>query len=116
MSKQWLFLVGLLAVSGLPVAQADDGDHDRARQALEAGEVLPLPRILQAVGRDHPGQVIGVELERHRERWIYEIKMLQNDGRLLKLKVDAREATILAVKGRDGRDQRRREHSLPAAD
>ena len=103
MNKRWLFLVAvLLAIGGSPVGRVDDGDHDRARQAMEAGEVLPLPKILQAVERDHPGRVLGVELERHRQRWIYEIKMLRNDGRLLKLKVDAREATILAVKGRDG--------------
>ena len=36
-------------------------DHDRARQALEAGEVLPLRSILERVERDYPGQVLDVE-------------------------------------------------------
>ncbi len=40
------------------------GDHDRARQALEAGEVLPLRTILDRVEREYPGQVLEVELER----------------------------------------------------
>jgi uncharacterized membrane protein YkoI len=40
------------------------GDHDRARQAVEAGEVLPLRTILERVERDYPGQVVEVELER----------------------------------------------------
>ncbi len=92
----------------LPVVWADDGDHERARHAVEAGEVLPLAKILQTVERDYPGQIIAVELERHQRRWLYEIKVLRNDGALLKLKVDARDATIFAVRGRDGDGRNRR--------
>ena len=110
MIKVQVLLCWLLAVCMVAVVQAGDGDHDRARQAVEAGEVLPLPKILQAVERDYPGQVIEVELERHRQQWIYEIKMLRNHGALVKLKVEARDATIIAVKGRDGDGRNRRFH------
>ncbi|HPT49080.1 MAG TPA: PepSY domain-containing protein [Accumulibacter sp.] len=90
-------------LSGAPMAGlADDGDHDRARQALRAGEVLPLPKILQRVDAEFPGEVIEVELERHRGRWVYEIKTLRGDGTLLKLLVDAGDGRILGVRGRDG--------------
>jgi uncharacterized membrane protein YkoI len=77
-------------------------DHDRARQALEAGEILPLRTILDRVERAYPGQVIDVELERDpaSPRWIYEIKVLQGGGTLLRLKVDARDGTILSRKER----------------
>ncbi|HPP46007.1 MAG TPA: PepSY domain-containing protein [Accumulibacter sp.] len=109
MIRLWrVLLCCLLPLGAVFAVRADDGDHERARHALEAGEVLPLAKILQAVEREHPGQVIEVELERHHWRWLYEIKLLRNDGALLKLKVDARDATILAIRGRDGDGRNRR--------
>lgn len=84
-------------VSGL----ADDNDHERARQALEAGKVLPLGAVLDIVERDFPGQVVKVEFEEDDDEFIYEIRVLQSGGGILKLKIDARDGTLLAVKGRD---------------
>lgn len=86
------------------VAPARDGhDHDRARQALEAGEVLPLRTILERVEREHPGQVLEVELERDDGRWIYEIKLLRAGGAVSKLKVDAADGRVLEQRSRERR-------------
>ncbi len=87
-------LASALMLAIAPPAGADS-DHDRARQALEAGEILPLKVVLEKLARDVPGQVMEVELERSSERWIYEIKLLQAGGALIKLKVDARDATVI---------------------
>lgn len=73
-------------------------DHDRARQALLAGEILPLKTILDRVEREQPGQVMEVELEQKSAGWMYEIKLLQAEGRLIKLYVDARSGDILRLK------------------
>ena len=90
----------LLALLGAGAGQAGDGhDHDRARQALEAGEMLPLRTILERVERDYPGQVMEVELERKDGRWIYEIKLLRTGGALVKLKIDARDGTHARQQG-----------------
>lgn len=92
----WTALGLILSVALIPTSHADDvSDHDRARQALEAGEILPLKTVLEKVDRDTPGQVMEVELERHKERWVYEIKLLRPGGSLVKLKVDARDGTIM---------------------
>jgi uncharacterized membrane protein YkoI len=92
--------LALLAGSG--AAHADQEDHERARKALEAGEVLPLKTILERVERAYPGQVMDVELEREHEnrgeRWIYKVKVLRTGGALVKLKVDARDGTLLGSK------------------
>ena len=40
--------------------------------------------------------VLEVELERHGQRWIYEIKLLRPGGALSKLLVDARDGTVIA--------------------
>jgi len=74
---------------------ADVSDHDRARQALEAGEILPLRTVLEKDERDSPGQVMEVELERNKGRWVYEIKVLCPGGLLVKLKAKARDGTIV---------------------
>lgn len=110
----WRTLRGLLCAAMLACAGASaiaSEDHDRARKALEAGEVLPLRTILEKVERDFPGQVVDVELERSHERdnaggsgrWIYEIKLLRTNGALVKLKLDARDGTLITQKGRDRR-------------
>jgi uncharacterized membrane protein YkoI len=78
-----------------------DSDHDRARQAVQSGQVLPLPAVLEQLAREVPSQVLEVELERDDGRWIYEIKLLQTGGQLVKLKVDAQTAQVLRRKTRD---------------
>lgn len=83
-----------------PVAAGDD-DHDRARAALERGEVLPLRTILDKVEREHPGKVVEVELEREHGRWIYEIRLLRSGGVLVRLEVDARDGAVLRIKTRE---------------
>jgi uncharacterized membrane protein YkoI len=77
-----------------------DPDQDRARAAVRAGEAMPLPALLERVQRSHPGQVLRVELEQDDGRWIYELRVLQADGRLLKLEVDARSGEVLEAKTR----------------
>ena len=92
----------LLAVCALAwhsgAAASDKGDHERALQAVQSGQVLPLAKVLALVEREHPGQVLEVELESEGQVWLYEIKLLQPNGRLTKLKVDARTGEILKRK------------------
>jgi len=104
----WRTLRGLLCAACLAWASAGGiagESHDRARKALEAGEVLPLRTILERIERDYPGQVMDVELERQREagaeRWVYEIKLLRTGGALVRLRVDARDGSVLSQRDRD---------------
>ena len=86
-----------------PALAGNKGDHDRVRAAVEAGENLPLPALLEKLQRSHPGQILEIELEAQDGRWIYEVKLLQPDGRLLKLELDARDAQVLKLKQKDAR-------------
>lgn len=63
--------------------------------------MLPLRTVLERVEREYPGQVMEVELERSGERWVYEIKLLRTGGALQKLKVDARNGTLIGSKSRN---------------
>ena len=94
----------------MPLAWASGkDDHDRARQAVQAGQVLPLPTVLERLQREMPGQVLEVELEQKRGLWIYEIKLLTPAGQLTKVLLDAQTAQVLRVQARDDKSQRRDE-------
>ena len=100
MFKSMGTLVAALALLGVPLVALADGerDHDRARAALRAGEILPLTTILERVATSHPGQVLEVELERDHGRWTYELKLLERKGALVKLQVDARDGAVIGRK------------------
>lgn len=96
------------------VTARERDDHDRARQAVESGQVLPLKAILARVEREHPGEVLEVELEQDDGVWLYEIKLLQAGGVLNKLKLDARTGAVVKTRAqragsreRGGRDRER---------
>ncbi|MDO8990624.1 MAG: PepSY domain-containing protein [Sideroxyarcus sp.] len=99
-----MFLILGLSVSGTGHA-GDPGDHDRARHALEAGEILPLRTILENMERDYPGQIMEVELDRKAGGWIYEIKLLRKGGELVKLKVDARDGKVVDIKRKEDKSR-----------
>ncbi|MBS0506003.1 MAG: PepSY domain-containing protein [Proteobacteria bacterium] len=93
-----LLSLALFAVRALP---ADD--HDLARQALQQGQVLPLRSVIDKVEREYQGQVVKIEFERDDGRYIYEIRLLQKDGRIAKLKLDAVDGRVLKIKRKEGR-------------
>ena len=66
-----LTAVTAMALLAQPLAAGASGerDQDRARAALQAGEILPLSTILDRVAREQPGQVLAVELERDASGW-----------------------------------------------
>jgi uncharacterized membrane protein YkoI len=89
-------LILLLALIAAP-ALADRDDHDRARLALEAGEILPLADILTAAEATRPGRVIEIELDRDVGRWIYELELVSPEGFLYDMEIDAASGTVLEV-------------------
>ncbi len=94
-------LVGTLLLGTLLVgasAQADPKDHDQARAALEAGQIRPITEILTKASAEAPGDVVEIELEREKGRWVYELKIIAPDGRLLEVEMDASDASLIEVK------------------
>jgi uncharacterized membrane protein YkoI len=86
----------------LAVPAVADGDgHDRARRALEAGEILPLSEILRVATALRPGRVIEVELDRDDGRWLYELELVSPQGRLYEMEIDAATGEILATERED---------------
>lgn len=95
-----MIMLGLAAALLPSAASADrERDYDRARHAVERGEALALAEILTRVRSDLGGEVVGVEFERKRERWVYEFKVIDPAGRLWEVYVDAATAAIIRREG-----------------
>ena len=104
-----LSCVALCLLGASPMLRADDhehGSHELARQALEQGKVLPLRTVLEKIERDYEGQALKVEFEQDDGRFLYKIRLLQSDGRMVKLKVDAVDGRVLETKRKEhGKDK-----------
>ncbi|MGB8274183.1 MAG: PepSY domain-containing protein [Alphaproteobacteria bacterium] len=100
---RWLWIAILAGALGVSQgANAASPDHERARAALEAGEILPLQEILSKVDEQFEGRVIEVRLSDFEEGlhgWIYAITLLSPQDNVLILKVDAGTGVILKVVG-----------------
>lgn len=92
-----LLAVALLAVFMPLISFASSADHERALQAMESGEIKPLVQILDLLKAQEPGRVLQVELEEKSDRWEYEIKIIQNQGRVREFKVDAKTGVIIKI-------------------
>lgn len=89
----------------------EDADHsyDRARRASERGEILSLTEIYSRAAARFPGRVLEAELEfesdqgpeQNRGDWVYELKILEPGGRLLKVHLDAHSGAFLDQKEDD---------------
>jgi uncharacterized membrane protein YkoI len=98
----------LLAASGAASGR-EDGDHEAARKAMARGEILPLTRILAVVAKANPGNVLEVELDRHGQRFVYEVKVLTPAGKVNEVQVDGKTGALLDDgKGDDAGADRRR--------
>ncbi len=89
---------------------ARDVDADAAAAALERNEIMAVSEILTKVKERHDGRILDIRLEdggRGLHGWIYKIRLLKPDGRILLLKMDAATSSVLAVGG-EGEEQKPR--------
>ncbi len=88
---------GMALVSGLvlaaDLAQADG--HDRARQLMDAGEIVPLGEIVGRINEQRDGRILEVELDQQDGDYIYEVELLNAKGQVRELKYDARSGELI---------------------
>jgi len=82
-------LAAVLLAGAMTAVPADDIGHEAARRLRQAGLIVPLGDILADVTARHPGRVIETELERDDGRYVYEIELLGDDGRVYEFEFDA---------------------------
>ena len=92
----------LVAGCCLTPVQADS-DADRARQLVQEGAILPLEEILPLVRAAKPGTLIELELhyEREHDAHVYEMEVLDADGRLWEVEFNATTGELIEVEPDD---------------
>ena len=93
-------IAGILLV--LSTALPADQDHDTRKRLREAGEILSLEAIVDRYRQRYGGgRILEAELELERGRYVYEIKFLDQDGRVRELEYDARSSELLGIEEED---------------
>lgn len=97
-------LTAVLLASGGASTSADDRrdrhskvSHDEVLAALQRNEIRPLPEILAAAEKVVAGPVVKVEVKRKNGRFLYEIKIIGEQGRVREVYVDAASLDIMKV-------------------
>ncbi len=85
-------LMGIILPAGTIIA---DDDHLEARRLMEAGSIQSLEIILERVKKKQMGRVLEVKLEQEHGRYIYEIDLLDDNGRVWELEYDAVNGELL---------------------
>jgi uncharacterized membrane protein YkoI len=89
-----LFLTGAQAVAH-DRSHHDHHDQEAARAAVQSGAIKPLYDILGRVRTQIAGDIVKVRLGRDDGRWIYEFRVIDANGRLSDVQVDAADGTIV---------------------
>lgn len=99
-------MIGICLAAACAPALADGRDRDRDERHHRADEVYrlrqqgtlkPLADIREQVLEQFPGRILETEFENKDGMTVYEFYILQADGNVREVKVDARSGRILTV-------------------
>jgi uncharacterized membrane protein YkoI len=82
-------------------ARADDVGPDVAKRLLSEGRIRPLSEIVDGVIAKVPGKMLEVELEIEDGIYVYDVKVLQPNGRVVEVEADAKTGAVLKVEDDD---------------
>lgn len=96
-------LLALTVLAPLSVHADDDDQQERINldAAIARGEILPLTTILDRTLPQIKGRIVEIEFEIEDGRPIYEIYIVNSEGRRLEYEIDARTAEILGLEDED---------------
>lgn len=92
-------LAAALALGAAAPASAQFGEREitRIRTAIEAGRIVPLRQLLEAVDPEQSLYILEAELDEDSDApsgWLYEVELLTEEGER-ELEIDARSGEIL---------------------
>jgi uncharacterized membrane protein YkoI len=82
-----MMFLSVILVSPLLMA---DNDNDRAKVLLERGQIVSLERLLANIRQHGDWQILELELDERDDRLIYEVELLDQQGKVHKLNYDAK--------------------------
>ncbi|MCK3779830.1 hypothetical protein MZK49_24355 [Ensifer sesbaniae] len=85
--------------AGAPDGGGRRSDQERARAAVERGDILPLKDVLRLVDEDKYGRVIGVDLRGSGSREVYRLRTRDRQGTIRNLRINARTGKFMNIFG-----------------
>jgi uncharacterized membrane protein YkoI len=107
MRKYWIAfgaVVLLIAVGAgaFFVGSRHGGDHAPPKERpaginLQGRPVIELGLAIEKATQLVPGDVLKVELESDDDRYVYEVKVLAENGRVREIKLDAEDGSLIVI-------------------
>ena len=76
-------------------------DHEQIRRLKESGKIRSLESVLEEIRRDYPGRIIEIELDDDDGSYTYELELVNKQGVVWDLEIDARTGKLLEKKQDD---------------
>lgn len=89
------FAAGVATASHDGSWHEEDSAYEQAREAVEHGEALPLHEVRQRLRETFPGKIVATHYEFEFERWVYEFKIVDPQGQLQKVHLDAKTGELV---------------------
>jgi uncharacterized membrane protein YkoI len=99
--KRSSLLCALLCAALFAGSLPADDDHWEAHRLRQSGAILPLETILESLNRVRPGRILELELEQEHGAYIYEIELLDPQGQVWELEIDATSGELLDAERED---------------
>ena len=85
-----LFLaLAIGTISPSPAVADREPDAETVREWVEAGKVLPLEELLARHRERIPGRLLDLEVEREHGRIVYELEVVDDQGQVYEIYLDA---------------------------
>ena len=76
-------------------------DQNDALKARKRGNLIPYGKISRRAERQFGGRVVGQRVRQYsRDRWVYELRILRQDGQVISVVIDAQTGEVMGTRGR----------------
>ncbi len=102
MKKHPFFLILLACAMIFSSAVASAKDSQSIAKKLQAsGEILPLEKIAESAQIIKPGKILEIEFEKNGGRYAYEVEIVDKQGQVWELDMDARTGKLIELEKED---------------
>ena len=95
------FIAALALCAASTGARTGTDEAENARRLTDIGAMLPLEQILEKAQAALPGRVIEIELDQENGRYTYELEIVDPEGRVWELEMDAATGEVLEKERED---------------
>lgn len=96
-----LGLVTLFFLTAIPAPGIAGQDQNDAQKARKQGDLIPYGQIARRAVKQFGGRVVGQKMRQTGSNsWVYELRLLMEDGKVLQVVMDAKTGRVISTRGR----------------